>query len=204
MRMLIHPCEHCKTYFISCQSIHNMDFSLSSTFRRPIRICSPSCRQRFKDWKSYGSCTKTQPAHRSFKQPPIMAEAHCALLHSALSLWPKFALPSHSQAVRADGNPWHTVLSLQAAQCVRWLYATQRSESNPQSEQMWRTSFDINLLSCNYNKKNYQAILKYYKKIHLVCLNYKKSFFVNRISLYFFLFLFTILCLLLLYFAPGK
>ena len=110
----------------------------------------------------------------------IRAETHCAFLHSALSLWPTFALPSHVKAVctaaskvfyghetpkedntTADcgvnyiinylqkcywSSPmgkksWHTMLSLQAAPKVSQSYATQLSE-----RQLWRTSFDVNML----------------------------------------------------------
>ena len=42
----------------------------------------------------------------------LKVETHCAFLHSALSLWPPFALPSYVKAVCTAGTPWHTMLSL--------------------------------------------------------------------------------------------
>ena len=62
----------------------------------------------------------------------LKAETHCAVLHSALSLGPAFALPSHEKAVCSASNPWHTMLSLQAALCVCRSNATILSESHLQ------------------------------------------------------------------------
>ena len=75
-----------------------------------------------------------------------MAKTHFGFLHSVA-----FALPRDVKA----GKPWHTMLPLQTALCVCRSHATQFSERHLQSEQMWRISFAVNLLSCNYNGRQH-------------------------------------------------
>ena len=80
----------------------------------------------------------------------LISVTYCAFLHSVLSLWSTFDLPSLIKAVCTAGKPRHSMLSLQSALCVWLSYATQLGEILLQSEQMWRTSIDVNLLPCNY------------------------------------------------------
>ena len=66
-------------------------------------------------------------------------------------------------------------ISVQAAESVRRSYATKLRESHLQSGQMWRTSFAVNLLSCNYKWQtaNLQCTSRFYdssikKILHII------------------------------------